>query len=112
MSRKASGFRAWLMQRVSAVYLALYFIYLSFYFILSSPVTYEQWRLWLAKPLVGASMALFFLALLVHAWVGMRDIVVDYIGLLAIRLMLLTAIALLLAGCGFWVLRILVLVAL
>jgi len=112
MSRKASGFRAWLVQRVSAIYLAIYFSYLFFYFSLYPPAAYAQWRSWLADPLVGITMALFFLALLMHAWIGVRDVVIDYVHSLAIRLTVLIAIALLLTGCGFWVLRTLVLVAL
>jgi len=112
VSRKASGFRAWLLQRVSAVYLALYLLYLVFHFSLNAPADYTAWHAWLAKPLTGIFMALFFLSLLMHAWIGVRDIVIDYVHPLAVRLLVLTGVALLLTGCGFWVLRTLVLVAL
>jgi len=112
LSRKASGFRAWLIQRVSAIYLALYCIYLLFHFALYPPDAYAQWQTWLADPLVGVTMALFFLALLMHAWIGVRDVVIDYVHPLALRVTVLTVIALLLTGCGFWVFRTLVLVTL
>lgn len=112
MSRKASGFRAWLVQRVSGLYLAVYFIYLFFHFTLSPPATYTAWRTWLADPVVSVGMALFFLALLLHAWVGVRDVVIDYVHALPLRLTVLSLVALLLVGCGFWLLRTLVVVAL
>lgn len=112
MSRKASGFKAWLAQRISAIYLGLYFFYLLFHFSLNAPVDYVQWRAWLADPLGGVLMALFFLALLLHTWIGVRDVIIDYVHPLAIRLLALTGVALLLIGCGFLVLRTLVLVAL
>ena len=112
MSRKASGFRAWLIQRVSAIYLALYLFYLLFHFSLNPPVDFVHWQSWLASPLTSVLMALFFLALLLHAWIGIRDVIIDYIHPLAIRLIVLSGVALLLIGCGFWVLRILILVAL
>jgi len=112
MSRKASGFRAWLIQRISAIYLAIYFVYLFAHFAISSPADYEQWRMWLADPVISISLALFFLSLLMHAWIGARDVVIDYVHPLSIRLTALTAIAILLVGCGFLVLRTLILVAL
>jgi len=112
MSRKASGFRAWLLQRVSAIYLALYLLYLAYHFSINPPADYASWYAWLAQPVTSIFMALFFLSLLLHAWIGVRDIIIDYVHPLAARLLALTAVALLLVGCGFWVLRILVLVAL
>ena len=112
MSRKASGFRAWVVQRVSAIYLALGFIYLAGYFLLSPPADYAAWQQWLASPLVSVGLALFFIALLLHAWIGVRDVVIDYVHPLGIRLTVLTLVALLLMGCGFWLLRSLIVVAL
>ena len=104
MSRKVSGFRAWVVQRVSALYLALGFIYLAGVFL--------AWTQWLSSPLVSVGLALFFLALLLHAWIGVRDVVIDYVHPLGIRLAVLTLVALLLLGCGFWLFRSLIVVAL
>ena len=50
----------------------------------------------------------FVLALLVHVWVGLRDIVLDYLHPLALRIGTLALIAFLLGGCGFWALRTLI----
>ena len=112
MSRKLSGFRAWLIQRVSAVYLAAYTVYLLGFFTASPPQNYAAFVSWLAQPLVSVSMALCFLALLVHAWIGIRDVVIDYIHPLAARLLVLILVALLLISCGFWFLQTLLQVSL
>ena len=98
-----------MLQRISAVYLAGFFIYLLVYFIQHPGPDYAEWRGWLGHPLVGVSFAGFVLAILIHGWVGLRDVVLDYVHHLGIRLVMLTLIALVLAGCGFWTIRILIL---
>ena len=109
MSCQAHGVRDWLLQRVTAVYLGCYSVYLMVHFILQPPQSYEQWHAWISQPLVAIDSAGFVLAILLHGWVGMRDIVFDYIHSVGLRLMVLSLIGLLLAGCGFWALRILLL---
>ncbi len=109
MSRQAHGLRDWLLQRITAVYLGGYTVYLVVYFFLKPLRGYEQWHAWISQPLVAILSAGFILAILLHGWVGMRDIVFDYIHSVSLRLMLLSLIGLLLAGCGFWALRVLVL---
>ena len=112
MSRKASGFQAWLVQRISAVYLAAFFVYLLIHFIICPPQDYSAWIGWLSNPLVYVGLSLFFLSLLMHAWIGVRDVIIDYIHPITIRLSVLTVVAGLLIGSGFWLLRALLRVAL
>lgn len=50
---------------------------------------------------------LFLGALLTHAWVGLRDVTLDYIKLLSARVAVLTLIALALLGAGIRIFRIL-----
>lgn len=103
------GLRDWLLQRFSAIYLAGFFAYLLLHFFLHPDPDYGEWRDWLGHPLVGMASAGFILALLVHGWVGLRDVILDYIHHLGLRLTLLALVALLLAGCGFWAIRVLIL---
>jgi succinate dehydrogenase / fumarate reductase membrane anchor subunit len=70
---------------------------------------YEQWQAWLSQPLVAIVSAGSILAILMHGWVGMRDVVLDYVHSVSLRLVVLTLIGLLLAGSGFWALRVLIL---
>jgi succinate dehydrogenase / fumarate reductase membrane anchor subunit len=45
--------------------------------------------------------------LLLHVWVGLRDILMDYVHMLALRLSLTAVLLLSLVACGLWALRIL-----
>ena len=107
MSKPLSGLRAWLMQRISALYLMGFSVYLFFHFLLNPPADYTAWMTWLNAPLVSTAWALFFVALLIHSWVGIRDVVLDYVHPLGLRLTALTVIGVALLGTGLWVLRIL-----
>jgi succinate dehydrogenase / fumarate reductase membrane anchor subunit len=105
MNRRAQGLRAWLWQRLSAVYMLAYLIYAGISLVYDPPRSYAEWRGWMADPLAGLATALFFASLLVHAWVGTRDVIIDYVRALAARLTLLTLAGLALAGAGLWVLK-------
>ena len=111
MSRPTHGLSDWLLQRLTAVYLACFLIYLMVHFYRQPQHTYQQWQNWMSHPVMTVASALFILALLLHGWVGSRDVVLDYIHTLRLRLMVLSLIALLFMVCGLWVLKILILAA-
>jgi succinate dehydrogenase, hydrophobic membrane anchor protein len=48
------------------------------------------------------AFGLFALALLLHAWIGVRDVILDYVKPPALRLALLAAVALFLLANGLW----------
>lgn len=112
MSRRAHGLRAWLLQRFSAVYLLLFIVYLFIHFNRMPVADFAQWQAWLASPLANLVTGLFILSVLVHAWVGIRDVIMDYVTHTAVRVGLFAAVALTLAGCGLWSLRVLFLAVL
>ena len=64
-------------------------------------------RAWILGMPVLVAIGLFFVALLLHAWVGLRDVELDYVKPLALRVGVLTVLAFGLAGLGLWILRIL-----
>jgi succinate dehydrogenase / fumarate reductase membrane anchor subunit len=105
----SSGLRTWLLQRLSAVYIAIFSLVLIGTWTGQS-ATYEVWRNWVAHPVVNIALILFILAILLHAWVGIRDIVMDYITSVYVRYVLLISFALVIIGMGFWVLRTLIMV--
>ncbi len=110
MSRRFQGLNAWLLQRVSALYLALFILYLVFHFSLSPPADYQAWRAWVADPVVSTGLYLFVLLLLGHTWVGVRDVFMDYVSSLVLRALLLLLLAFSLAAGGIWVMRIMMVV--
>lgn len=107
--RASSGIRSWLLQRLSAVYIAGFLV---IFLIVwgGEPVSYPVWRAWVAHPLANVTLLLFLLAVFVHAWVGTRDVVVDYVKSTAARYVVLILFGLGLAGLALWSLRILLLV--
>lgn len=103
-STTSSGLRTWLLQRLSAVYIAIFSV-VFFWIWASEPVTYESWRNWVAQPLANMSLVLFVLAVILHGWVGIRDIIMDYVKPVRMRYLLLISFGLLFSGTGLWVLR-------
>ncbi len=106
MSRRASGLKAWFLQRVSALYLILFTLYFLQHMIFCPPADYPAWQAWVSGPLVEFALLLFFASLLLHAWVGIRDVLIDYVHPTAARVTILSVIGFVLVGCGLWVLRI------
>ena len=110
MSWRAHGSRAWLMQRISAVYLMAYIVMFGLYLLLDAPTSYLAWREWMSVPFIAVATSGFFAMLLMHAWVGLRDVIMDYARPAVLRFILLTSVALGLFAMGLWVLRVLMLI--
>ena len=96
-----------MMQRISAVYLGVFLVYFFTRLSLEQPWTAPAWHAWITHPVMRIASAGFILALLAHAWVGMRDVILDYITHMGLHLALLTLIGLVLSGCGLWALHVL-----
>ena len=107
MSRQAHGLRAWVLQRFTALYLVLFLAYLLQRFYTFPVRDFVALQAWIADPLVNLTTGLFILSILIHAWVGVRDVVMDYVQHTGLRVALFAVIALTLAGCGLWSLRVL-----
>ncbi|MEE9493270.1 MAG: succinate dehydrogenase, hydrophobic membrane anchor protein [Gammaproteobacteria bacterium] len=109
MSWHLSGSRAWLMQRISAIYIALFLAFILITLTLGNAInSYEQWHSLWTSPAINLATLLFFSLLLLHAWVGMRDIILDYVTLFRARLLLLALLGIALLGCQLWAIRILI----
>jgi len=107
MSAGASGYRAWLLQRVSAVYMALYTIFFLFSWLAGAPANYFEWHSWMGSLPVALATTLFFLSLLGHAWVGVRDVLIDYVKPVELRFTLLMVVAFAIIAMGLWVVKVL-----
>lgn len=105
-----SGLRAWVIQRLSAVYLALFTLVVAGAFLVTPPGTHLEWRATVAQPLVQLAAGLYVLALVAHAWIGLRDVIMDYVKPAGMRLLVLSVVALILGASALWSLRTLVLV--
>jgi succinate dehydrogenase / fumarate reductase membrane anchor subunit len=102
-----TGLRAWLVQRASAIYMLSFIAFALAHFFADPPHHYREWRAWITSPGVAIGTTLFFGALLAHAWVGLRDVILDYVHALAFRAALLWLLGIGLATTGVWVTRVL-----
>jgi succinate dehydrogenase / fumarate reductase membrane anchor subunit len=100
------GLRDWLVQRVTAVVMALYTLFMIGFFF-TQPLSFATWQgLFHNLPLRLFSL-LFLFSLFLHAWVGMRDIFMDYVHATLLRLALHVAVILALISYAAWAVHIL-----
>ncbi|MBK1644415.1 succinate dehydrogenase, hydrophobic membrane anchor protein [Thiocapsa imhoffii] len=102
MSRQASGLMAWVIQRATSLYLALFLSYLLIHFTLQAPSDHAALVAWATHPLVALGLVLFVPVLLAHAWIGIRDVLIDYVHSLGPRIGLLTLFAFVFIASGLW----------
>jgi succinate dehydrogenase / fumarate reductase, membrane anchor subunit len=107
VKRKCAGLRAWLVQRVSAVYMFVFIVFFLLRFAVDPPRQFPGWHAWITSSPMSIATGAFFAALLAHAWVGVRDVLIDYVHAMAIRAALLGLVGLSLTAMGVWVVRIL-----
>jgi succinate dehydrogenase / fumarate reductase membrane anchor subunit len=107
MSYQAKGLQAWLFQRLTGAFMVIYIVYFLTVLFLSEPMTYDRWVHWFSHPLMNTATGLFFIQLAVHAWVGMRDVVLDYVPNDTFRLLVLACISFFLIISCLGMLRIL-----
>jgi succinate dehydrogenase / fumarate reductase, membrane anchor subunit len=101
------GLRDWLAQRITAVVMAVYIIGFVVVCFLKPPTTYDAWRGLFAQGWMRVATLLFIASLAWHAWVGVRDILMDYIPATWLRLSLQVLTLLLLAIYLGWGIQIL-----
>lgn len=101
-----TGLRPWMLQRLTAVAMLLFLLYVGLHFLFVPTQGFEAWRAWARSPVVAVCAVTFFVVLLLHAWIGLRDVLMDYVKPLALRTALLSVLAIVLTAFALWALRI------
>lgn len=104
------GLGDWLGQRVTAVVLAAYLLLLIVWLLIAgrgAGLGYDQWAGIFVPVWMKVATLIAILALAYHAWIGMRDIWMDYIRPTAVRLCLQVLTILWLVYCTIWSVQIL-----
>ena len=101
------GLRDWLAQRITAAIMTIYSLILAFVLFFGAPLTYGVWRELFTQGWMRVATLLFALSLAWHAWVGMRDILMDYIKPTAVRLSLEIGVLLVIAAYVGWTIQVL-----
>lgn len=103
-----SGQRAWLLQRITALYAGLYVFLAVAVLLARPPADHAAWLALVTHPIVGLATAAFVVLLLLHAWVGLRDVFLDYLRSFVVRLSALVGAAIAFLLLGLWALWILI----
>ena len=101
------GLMDWLVQRLTAVVMAVYMVLLLGIMLWNGGIDYTLWRQLFANGAFKLASFLFMVALLYHAWIGMRDIFMDYIKPVGVRLTLETVCVIVLVGYLGWTIQLL-----
>ena len=102
------GMRDWLSQRVTATLMAIFTaVLLAQVLFTSGPLGYDVWAGIFAAQWMKLLSLVVFVSLGWHAWVGVRDILMDYVKPVGSRLVLQVLTIVWLLGCIGWAVQVL-----
>jgi len=101
------GLRDWLIQRVTAVVMALYLLVIAGFLLWQPSFGYDTWSELFSGNVMRTFSLLFLLSVFYHAWIGVRDIVMDYVKPAGIRLVIHVTVILALILYTIWSVQIL-----
>jgi succinate dehydrogenase / fumarate reductase membrane anchor subunit len=101
------GLRDWLSQRITAALMALFTLVVVVQVLWPGELGYDRWAGMFARQWMKVLTFVVIVSLLVHVWVGMRDILMDYVKSVGARLSLQVATIVWLVGCAGWAIQVL-----
>ncbi len=101
------GFRDWLSQRVTAALMALFTLALLVQVLAPGELGYDRWSGIFAAQWMKVLTFVVIVSLLYHVWVGMRDIWMDYVKPVGVKLVLQVFTLVWLLGCAGWAVQVL-----
>ena len=101
------GLRDWLSQRVTAALMALFTLAVIVQVLLPGEMGYDKWSGIFAQQWMKALTFVVIISLLYHVWVGMRDVWMDYVKPVGVRLALQVFTIVWLVGCTGWAIQVL-----
>lgn len=99
------GIGAWLQQRITAVIMVIAIFQVFVFLILANEVidsNFITWQQFFSFIFVKIFTQIVFLAVMIHAWIGMRDVVMDYVKSYSARVTLFSIIVVWLIGCAIY----------
>ena len=102
------GTRDWLAQRVTAALMAVFTLAVLVQVLFTrGPIGYEKWAgIYASQPMKMLTFTTI-VGLLYHVWVGMRDVLMDYVKPVGVRLVLQILVIVWLVGCAGWAIQVL-----
>jgi succinate dehydrogenase / fumarate reductase membrane anchor subunit len=101
------GLRDWMSQRITAVLMAIFTIVLLVQVLWPGEMGYERWAGIFSRQWMKVLTFVVIVSLAIHVWVGMRDIWMDYVKPVGVRLVLQVLTIAWLAGNAGWAVQVL-----
>ena len=101
------GLRDWLAQRLTAVLMALFTVSVIAQILMPGALDYYKWSAIFSRQWMKVLTFVTIASLSYHVWVGMRDIWMDYVKSVSLRLALHVATIAWLVGCAGWAIQVL-----
>jgi len=101
------GMRDWMVQRVTAVIMSVYTVILLVVVLGGVPISYAVWKDLFTQGWMRVATLLFAASLAWHLWVGVRNVLMDYIKPDGLRLTLQVVVLLTIAAYLGWTMQIL-----
>ena len=96
------GWQDWLAQRVTAVIMVLFSVVIIGFFMIKGSANYGDWKELFRSQFFRILALLFFLSVYYHAWIGIKDVLMDYIKPAGLRVSLQVTVLLFLLACSIW----------
>lgn len=101
------GLRDWLAQRITAALMALFTLALVVQVLLPGELGYDKWAGIFSRQWMKVLTFVVIVSLAWHVWVGMRDVWMDYVKPVGVRLVLQVFTIAWLVGCTGWAVQVL-----
>src|SRR3990167_6186884 len=96
------GFHEWIVQRVSAVLIGIYAVFLFAFILTHSPIHFPAWSDLFASAAMKVATFVVLIAILWHAWIGLWTVFTDYVKNGVVRLLLEILVIVALMGYFVW----------
>jgi succinate dehydrogenase / fumarate reductase membrane anchor subunit len=96
------GLRDWVVQRVSAIIMAVYSVGFIGYIVWHPGLSFAEWHTLFSAVWVKVATLLFLACLMAHAWIGMWTILTDYVKPFVLSCLSQLLVFLMLSACLIW----------
>ncbi len=83
-----NGVHDYILVRATAIVLTLYIIYMVGFFAITGDITWQVWSGFFSSAFTKVFTLLALFSILIHAWIGMWQVLTDYVKPVALRLSL------------------------
>jgi succinate dehydrogenase / fumarate reductase membrane anchor subunit len=101
-SLTGNGLKDWLIQRVTALYFAVYSLFLLGFIFFHPHLSYSEWQALFHHAAFKIASLIALLVLSLHTWVGIWTVTTDYLKCTMLRLTIQLLVVLLLLGQFIW----------